>query len=667
MANLQKQIGKDMARFKQKADNRGMDAICDTDGNFALQSQQNFLKEYISYNKSWKHLLLYHGIGSGKTWTAITLAEAYMAKKKNVNVKVILPARLRSNFIDELVSPCGMSSYISAEDSEAYHDSDTSASEKRAIKKEFMDLINDYYEFISFDKFRSLGSAAKNLKKWASDFTENSLIIVDEVHNALSSTYNKEMAEAVIQSGKPSKMPGFTTILFKIMNMYAHPTAKFIFLTATPVFDNIGQVRELAEIMTPKDREKISQMRQLDEIIKTMVGKVSYFPGVSKNAYPTQSDVVHELPMSVHHDDEMHEIQLMGANDNEDNNTFLIKERQASIVCPGSSSEEDLLSNLTKYCPKIKRLMKVINEWPARGKHVVYSSFIEKGLDVIAKVLEKNGWTNVMEVDKADAVEYKSFAIWSGDSNDDAKHKIKRMMNSKLNIDGKNIRVLLGSPSIKEGVSFKHIQHLHLIDAVWNANAKMQIEGRAIRFCSHVDIDKNSSDLKRHVVINTYKLMPKPRGKVELTCDQHIYDDIIPSKLEKVSMAEAALKSVSIDYELFKPLYSKEEVQAIRQLKDVSIHKGSNSTEPKPASCPKARRPVNGRCPDGSIKKQNKKGEDCCYKSRKAKSIAKSISKSKAKSKGNTCPKARRPVDGKCSDGMIMRRNKQGFDCCYKR
>ena len=54
------------------------------------------------------------------------------------------------------------------------------------------------------------------------------------------------------------------------------------------------------------------------------------------------------------------------------------------------------------------------------------------------------------------------------------------------------IKVLIGSPSIKEGISFKHIQHIHLIDPVWNIAGKKQIEGRAIRFCSHFDIDENT-------------------------------------------------------------------------------------------------------------------------------------------------------------------------------
>ena len=58
-------------------------------------------------------LLVYHNIGSGKTCTAITMAEEYISQNDGNQVKVILPARLRTNFIDELMSPCGMDIYIS--------------------------------------------------------------------------------------------------------------------------------------------------------------------------------------------------------------------------------------------------------------------------------------------------------------------------------------------------------------------------------------------------------------------------------------------------------------------------------------------------------------------------------------------------------------------------
>jgi hypothetical protein len=46
-------------------------------------------------------------------------------------------------------------------------------------------------------------------------------------------------------------------------------------------------------------------------------------------------------------------------------------------------------------------------------------------------------------------------------SNSD-KQEIKRIINSKENIDASIIKVVFGSPAIKEGVSFKRVRHIHL-------------------------------------------------------------------------------------------------------------------------------------------------------------------------------------------------------------
>ena len=69
---------------------------------FALQQHQLFLKRTLNLNR----LLLFHGIGSGKTCSAISMAASYY-EKHNKQIVVIVPASLRSNFFKELNGPCG--------------------------------------------------------------------------------------------------------------------------------------------------------------------------------------------------------------------------------------------------------------------------------------------------------------------------------------------------------------------------------------------------------------------------------------------------------------------------------------------------------------------------------------------------------------------------------
>ena len=228
---------KDFKQFVQPKDTRTMDQICITT-DFKLQAQQLFLKEYVK--GKWDRLLLYHQIGSGKTCTSIVMAEEVRKINPDIKVKILLPARLRTNYIDELISPCGMEKYISHSDFQVYMSNDASLYTKLRLKTKFMKAIEKNYDILSFDKFKILAKKhIENLQDWIKDFTTNSLIIIDEAHNLMSDTYDKK---ASIDSLKNKKIPkGFNTLLMRFMSQYADPSCKMVFMTATPIFDNIVQ------------------------------------------------------------------------------------------------------------------------------------------------------------------------------------------------------------------------------------------------------------------------------------------------------------------------------------------------------------------------------------------------------------------------------------------
>jgi len=67
-------------------------------------------------------------------------------------------------------------------------------------------------------------------------------------------------------------------------------------------------------------------------------------------------------------------------------------------------------------------------------------------------------------------------------------------------------------------------------------------------------------------------------------------------------------------------------------------------------NCPKARRPSEtGDCGPNKESRKNRKGFDCCYK------------------KKSSCPPPRRPTsDGQCNEGYASKLNKYNVLCCYK-
>ena len=67
--------------------------------NNNLKIYQNFVKEYLSINTPYRGLLVYHGLGTGKTATAISAAEGLSV---NMKITTLLPASLETNFINEV-------------------------------------------------------------------------------------------------------------------------------------------------------------------------------------------------------------------------------------------------------------------------------------------------------------------------------------------------------------------------------------------------------------------------------------------------------------------------------------------------------------------------------------------------------------------------------------
>jgi hypothetical protein len=673
-------------KYYQKKDDRSMEDICSSsNGEFTLQVQQNFLKEYMKKHPDWKRLLLYHEIGSGKTCSAITMAEEFLKLNSSNKVTIILPARLKTNMFDELISPCGFNEYISKEDFILYYDSSVSSSIKKKIKKKFMKKINEKYDIMSFEKFRiNMMKHKNNILEYLRNFTKNNMIIVDEVHNLFSIGYSKILYDNILKRGSIlSNYKGLNTILLKLLSKYCDDSCKMILLTATPIFDKIEQLKELVSVITPEAVMKDKPL--LSEAISFLRGKVSYFPGTSLNAYPTSEYKIHEVVMSKTQDLVIHKIKEDKLDDeNEDKESFMAKQRQAAISSlPDNKKIKDnikeVLSDLKEYAPKINLLKNIIKDNP--GKHIVYTNFVESSINIIIAYLRNNGWLSLKEVVNNEALwkshKNKIYAIWSGNTKDIDKQLLKAVANNKDNLYGDKLRLIIGSPSIKEGVSFKHIQHIHLLDPVWNISSKKQIEGRAIRYCSHIDIDeKKHRPLKRNVVIHIYKLIPDKDSINSITCDQQIYDNIMIQKQERIIAGEDALKKVAIDYYLFRKLYndekdlvspkspskSKGSIESdISLSNDISLKNRQNIIVTTTSTCPAKKRPVDGVCPNGYYVKNNKQNFPCCYKNKKT------IDKKKDSKKTTKCPKNRIPIDGKCKDGFKIKTNKSGIECCYKK
>ena len=64
-----------------------------------MKLHQLFSKEYLSSDSPYRGLLIYHGLGTGKTATSIVTVEGL---SQNMHVNVLLPASLENEYINEI-------------------------------------------------------------------------------------------------------------------------------------------------------------------------------------------------------------------------------------------------------------------------------------------------------------------------------------------------------------------------------------------------------------------------------------------------------------------------------------------------------------------------------------------------------------------------------------
>jgi hypothetical protein len=72
-------------------------------GDFDLLTHQKLVRDYLNLYTPYRGLLLFHGLGSGKTCTSIAIAEGMKTMR---DVVVMTPASLRTNYMEEL-KKCG--------------------------------------------------------------------------------------------------------------------------------------------------------------------------------------------------------------------------------------------------------------------------------------------------------------------------------------------------------------------------------------------------------------------------------------------------------------------------------------------------------------------------------------------------------------------------------
>lgn len=138
----------------------------------------------------------------------------------------------------------------------------------------------------------------------------------------------------------------------------------------------------------------------------------------------------------------------------------------------------------------------------SKGPVFIFSNWLKYGVEPLSIILEALGFIN-FQGDSGKASN--KYFIWSSEtkSKDPTGALIKRArntFNSPENSDGNLLKVILGTRSVMEGVSFKNVRQVHITDPWWNESRIEQILARASRYCSHSNLprDEQYVDIYRH-------------------------------------------------------------------------------------------------------------------------------------------------------------------------
>ena len=244
----------------------------DDSASVALLIHQKIVRDYLNIYSPYRGLLLFHGLGSGKTCSSIAIAEGLKTFKRIV---VMTPASLRMNYIEEMKSKCGDLMYKknqywefieSRGNSELTHvlsqilmfpddkfvtlkggawmvnvtkpsnyETELTPSQRLRVDQQIDEMIHTKYEFINYN-----GLQTEKLKSMTDGYThnpfDNSVVVIDEAHNFVSRIVNK------------LKNP--TSMAYRLYHfLLSAQNAKVVLLTGTPIINYPNEIAVLFNIL----------------------------------------------------------------------------------------------------------------------------------------------------------------------------------------------------------------------------------------------------------------------------------------------------------------------------------------------------------------------------------------------------------------------------------
>uniref|UniRef100_A0A6C0J856 Helicase ATP-binding domain-containing protein n=1 Tax=viral metagenome TaxID=1070528 RepID=A0A6C0J856_9ZZZZ len=371
------------------------DEIC-TPPTFTLREQQILLANFLSPETPYKGLLIMHGTGTGKTCSAIAIAEQFKEQTIKYNTKIYVLTsgpNIRENFKSELLT-CTGETYLRNKDI-----IEQLTKEEKDMERKIATFSSlQYYKIFSYKTFykKVLGEkmAEKKLvddkkikttyrKNEAGDFErelvvdkitnmDNSVIIVDEAHNLTGNEYGDAL----------------TKIIKKSKNL------KVILLTATPMKNLGDDIIDILNFLRPQndpikrdkiftnDKNYLMDFKPNGEeyLRKKALGYVSFYRGSAPYTFAKRIDkgeIPEELLFTPLIRCYMRDFQLKAYSKIKIDSLDRASSSASNFIYPGLSSEnkligrysaDGLIKSISQLSTKRKEIINNINKEIFKGK-----------------------------------------------------------------------------------------------------------------------------------------------------------------------------------------------------------------------------------------------------------------------------------------------------------
>jgi hypothetical protein len=276
---------------------------------YGILPQQAFVRNFLSFQTPYNSLLLFHGLGSGKTCSAIGVCEEMRdyLKQMGINKRIIIVAspNVQDNFklqlfderqLKEVDGIWTMKGCLGNKFLKEINPTGMKGLKRDKVIQQAKNLINASYSFQGYVQFsneivrksgKETDSRETKIRNLEIEYS-NSLVVIDEVHNIRISDDNENKNVA-------------KNLMFLVSSV---SNIRLLLLSATPMFNSYKEIVWLLNLLNMNDRRGIISVSDIfdkngdwkkdsngkeigrEMLIRKATGYISYVRGENPYTFP---------------------------------------------------------------------------------------------------------------------------------------------------------------------------------------------------------------------------------------------------------------------------------------------------------------------------------------------------------------------------------------------